>query len=68
MNKGNYRYTLVVKPTFAEYANEMSKFSRLDCKTLREAKEWFDILTTEEKKHSYIWDNVKECKVDFSKS
>lgn len=58
------RYTLVVKPTFPDYANELSKFSRLDCKTLREAKEWYGILTESERKHSYIWDNVKECKVE----
>ena len=46
------RYTLVVKPTFSDYANEFSKFDKLDCKTLREAKSWYDILTENEKKNS----------------
>lgn len=59
------RYTLVVKPTLEEYANEMSKFSKLDCKSLREAKSWYEILTESEKKNSYIWDNVRECKVEL---
>lgn len=59
------RYTLVVKPTLEEYANEMSKFSKLDCKSLREAKSWYEILTENEKKNSYIWDNVRECKVEL---
>ena len=59
------RYTLVVKPTFSDYANEFSKFDKLDYKTLREAKSWYDILTENEKKNSYIWDNVRECKVEL---
>ena len=59
------RYTLVVKPTFSDYANEFSKFDKLDCKTLREAKSGYDILTKNEKKNSYIWDNVRECKVEL---
>jgi hypothetical protein len=59
------RYTLVVKPTIPDYFNEFSKFSKLDCKTLREAKSWYDILTENEKKNSYIWDNVRECKVEL---
>ena len=59
------RYTLVVKPTFEDYANEFSKFDKLGCKTLREAKSWYDILTESEKKKSYIWDNVRECKVEL---
>ena len=58
------RYTLVVKPTFSDYAVELSKFSKLHCKTLREAKEWYGILTEREKENSYIYDNVKETKVD----
>ena len=65
MAKRKERYTLVVKPTFYEFANEMSKFSKLDCKTLREAKSWYEILTENEKKNSYIWDNVRECKVEL---
>ena len=59
------RYTLVVKPTFPDFANELKKFERLDCKTLVEAKEWYGILTESEKKKSYIWDNVRECKVEL---
>ena len=59
------RYTLVVKPTFPDYANEFSKFSKLDCKTLREARSWYDILTTKEKESSYIYDNVRECRVEL---
>ena len=57
------RYTLVVKPTFSDYVNEFAKFSKLDCKTLREAKEWYGILTKSEKENSYIFDNVRGCKV-----
>lgn len=59
------RYTLVVKPTFPDYANELSKFSKLDCKTLSEAISWYDILTSNEKKHSYIYDNVRGCRVEL---
>ena len=59
------RYTLVVKPTFPDYANEFSKFSKLDFKTLREARSWYDILTAKEKENSYIYDNVKECRVEL---
>ena len=59
------RYTLVVKPTFPDFALELSKHSKLDCKTLREAKEWFGILTEREKEHSYIYDNVRECRVEI---
>lgn len=59
------RYTLVVEPTLEGYANEMSKFSKLDCKSLREAKSWYEILTKSEKENSYIWDNVRECKVEL---
>lgn len=59
------RYTLVVKPTFPDYANEFSKFSKLDCKTLREARSWYDILTQKEKENSYIYDNVRECRVEL---
>ena len=59
------RYTLVVKPTFPDFANELRKFDRINCKTLREAKEWFGVLTEDEKKRSYIRDNVKQCNVDI---
>lgn len=55
------RYTLVVKPP-SDYSNEVSK---LDCKTLREARSWYDILTKKEKESSYIYDNVRECRVEL---
>jgi hypothetical protein len=62
------RYTLVVNPVNpnAGFKKEFAKINKLDCKTLREAKEWYDILTKIEKKHSYIYDNVKQCKVEIS--
>lgn len=58
------RYTLVVKPTFPDFANGFSMFEKINYKTLREAKEWYDILTAKEKERSYIYDNVKECRVE----
>lgn len=65
MATAKLRYTLVVKPTFPDFANELKKFERLDYKTIREAKEWYDILTESEKKRSYIYDNVRGCKVEL---
>jgi len=58
------RYTLFVKPTFAGFANDKEKFSKLNCKTIREAREWFSILTDGEKKESYIYDNVRQTRVE----
>lgn len=60
------RYTLFVKPDFCEFAIGKGKFSKLDCKTLAEAKGFFSILTDGEKKESYIYDNVKQCKVKIN--
>ena len=57
------RYTLFVKPSFVEVCLEKGKHSKLDCKTLKEAKAYFDILTDGEKEKSYIYDNVKQEKV-----
>lgn len=61
------RYTLVVNPVNpnADFKKEFASFNKLDCKTLREAKEWYDILTSNEKKYSYIYDNVKQCRVEL---
>lgn len=59
------RYTLVVKPTFSDFANEFSKFEKMACKTLREAKEWYSILTKSERENSYIFDNVRGCRVEI---
>ena len=65
MATAKLRYTLVVKPTFPDFANELKKFERLDCKTLVEAKEWYGILTDRERKRSYIYDNVRACRVEL---
>ena len=59
------RYTLVIKPSFCEVALGKGKHEKIDCKTLAEAKGLFSILTDGEKKESYIYDNVKECKVEI---
>lgn len=63
----NKRYTLVANPVNpdAGFKKEFIKFSKLDCKTLAEAKEWYNILTETEKKHSYIYDNVRACRVEL---
>lgn len=57
------RYTLFVKIPFAKFCLEKGKYSEIDCKTLKEAKAYFDILTDGEKEKSYIYDNVKQEKV-----
>lgn len=59
------RYTLVVKPTFSDFANEFAKFEKMPCKTLREAKEWYGILTKSERENSYIFDNARGCRVEI---
>lgn len=60
------RYTIFIRPTFSAFANncKKEKFSKLNCKTLREARQWFSILSDGEKKESYIYDNVKKKKVE----
>lgn len=57
------RYTLFVKPFLSDYYKK-DKHEEISCKTLKEAKNLFGILTENEKKISYIWDNVKKCRVE----
>lgn len=59
------RYTLVIGSPSPELTKQLKRTCSIDCKTLREAKSWYDIQTESEKKRSYIWDNVRECKVEL---
>lgn len=59
------RYTLVIIPKFVDFCLERSKHEKVDFKTLKEAKEYFGILTDGEREKSYILDNVTNKKVEL---
>jgi len=59
------RYTLVIVPMFVDFSLGKSNFEKVDFKTLREARDYFGILTDEEREKSYIFDNVTKKKVEL---
>ena len=63
MAKQKDRYTLVIPPDFSYYANGLRDFEKIPFSTLRLARSYYDILSSEEKERAYIYDNVKREKV-----